>query len=116
MGIALIVLAIILGLAATGSAIMKLRRDPRVIESLHSVGVSDQQVPWLASLEVLGTVGLIVGIWIVPIGIAAAIGLTAYFLGAVLAHLRAKAPFKEVAPAGVLMLVALATAILEVAR
>ncbi len=116
MDIALLILAIILGLAATGSAIMKLRRDPKVIASMHSVGVRDNQVPLLASLEILGTLGLIVGIWIVPIGIAAAIGLTGYFLGAVLAHLRAKAPIKEVAPAGVLMLLALATAILEVAR
>jgi uncharacterized membrane protein YphA (DoxX/SURF4 family) len=41
------------------------------------------------SLEVLGAIGLIAGIWISPIGIAAASGLTLFMIGAALSRLRA---------------------------
>ena len=49
-------------------------------------------------------------------GIAAAIGLTLYFLGAVVAHVRHKEPAKAIAPAALLAVLALITAVLEVAR
>lgn len=116
MSIALIVLGILLGIAACGSAIQKLRRDPRIVESMHAVGVSDRQIPLLALLEILGAVGLLIGIWVVPIGIAAATGLALYFIGAVIAHIRVKAPVKESIPAIALMVIAIATAILEIVR
>ncbi len=115
MGIALIILATLLGVAAAGSGIQKLRRDARIVESMHSVGVTDRQIPVLAILELLGALGLLVGIWIAPIGIAAAIGLSLYFLGAVISHFRAGAP-KESIPALVLMIIAIATALLEISR
>ena len=116
MTIALVVLATLLGIAAAGSAIQKLRRDPRVVESMHSVGVTDSQIPRLAILELLGAAGLLVGIWVPLIGLAAAIGLVLYFLGAVIAHVRAKAPAKESFPALVLLVLATATLVLEVLR
>lgn len=115
MGIALIVLAALLGIAAAGSGIQKLRRDRRIVESMHSVGVTDRQIPVLAILELLGALGLVVGIWIAPIGAAAAIGLALYFLGAVISHIRVGAP-RESIPAFILLLIAVATALLEIAR
>jgi len=114
--IALIVLATLLGIAALGSGLQKLRRDPRIVESMHAVGVSDRQIPRLALLEILGSLGLLIGIWIIPIGIAAAAGLALYFLGAVVAHVRVKASFKESIPAIALMAIAIVTVILEVSR
>lgn len=116
MSIALIVLATLLGLAAAGSAAGKLRRVPSVVESMHSVGITDSQMKVLATLEILGALGLLVGIWVPLIGIAAAACLTLYFLGAVIAHLRAKQPLKDAAAPAILMLIALATTILELAR
>lgn len=116
MPFALIAIASLLGIAAGGSAVGKLRRDPRILESLHGVGVTDQQIPLLAVLELLGVVGLVVGIWVPLVGIAAAIGLTLYFLGAVVAHVRHKEPAKAIAPAALLAVLALITAVLEVAR
>jgi hypothetical protein len=114
--IALIITATLLGIAAAGSAVQKLRRDATVVASMHAVGVGDGQIPVLAVLELLGAAGLLVGIWFAPLGVLAAIGLTLYFLGAVIAHIRAKAPAKEAAPALVIALLALATALLEFAR
>lgn len=116
MSIALIVIAALLGVAAAISGLGKLRRMPQVVESMHSVGVTDRQIPLLAALELLGALGLLVGIWVPVIGIAAAIGLMVYFLGAVVSHLRAKAPVKEAAPALLLFVIACVTVVLEVLR
>ncbi len=116
MSIVLAIIAALLGVAAAGSGVQKLRRDPRVVESMHSVGVTDRQIPLLAALELLGALGLLVGIWVPVIGIAAAIGLMVYFLGAVVSHLRAKAPVKEAAPALFLFVLACITVVLEVLR
>lgn len=116
MSIALIVFATLLGLAATMSALGKLRRMPQVVETMHAVGVKDSQMPILAILEILGALGLVIGIWIPMLGVLAAAALTLYFVGAVISHLRVKQPVKDLAPALVLTLVALATTILELGR
>ena len=116
MGIALIVLSGLLGLVAAGSAVQKLRRDPTVVASMHSVGVPDSRIPQLAALELLGVAGLIIGIWIPLLGAAASVGLALYFLGAVISHIRVKAPLKEILPAAVIFLIALATVALQLAR
>lgn len=116
MTVALIVVAALLGLAAAGSAIQKLRRDATVVASMHAVGVTDRQIPLLAILELLGALGLLVGIWWPQVGIAAALGLTAYFLGAVLAHIRSTSGVGHAIPAMVIMILAIATTILEVSR
>lgn len=116
MGIALIVLATLLGIAAGGSALQKLRRDPTVVASMHAVGVPDTRIPLLAALEILGVIGLIAGIWIPWVGVAASAGLALYFLGAVIAHVRVRSAVKEAVPAVVILLVALATLALQLAR
>lgn len=116
MTIALIIVATLLGLAATVSALGKLRRMPQVVETMHTVGVKDSQMPILAILEILGALGLLIGIWIPLLGVLAAAGLTLYFIGAVVAHLRVKQPMKDLAPALMLALVALLVTVLELGR
>jgi uncharacterized membrane protein YphA (DoxX/SURF4 family) len=116
MSVALIVLATLLGLAAAGSAFGKLKRVPAVVESMHAVGVSDGQMRILAALELLGAAGLLVGIWVPFIGIAAAACLALYFLGAVIAHIRSAEPAKTAAAPALLMVLAIATTALELAR
>ena len=113
---ALIILAGLLGFIAAGSAFGKLKKLPQIVESLTSVGVKPEQMPILAILELLGALGLIVGIWSQPIGLAAAIGLSLYFLGAIGAHAKAKAPVAESVAPFVIALIALATAWLEFKR
>jgi len=113
---ALIVLATLLGLIAAGSAMGKFKKVPQIVESLNSVGVKTEQMPVLATLELLGALGLIVGIWSQPIGAAAAIGLSLYFIGAIGAHIKIKAPVAESIAPFVIALIALATAWLEFKR
>jgi len=116
LNIALIVIATILGLAATASAWAKISQRSDIIETLVRVGVPKRAVPLLAGLELLGALGLLVGIWSKPIGVAAAAGLTLYFAGAVIAHVRVKDPAKDITPAVVLFILATVTFILELTR
>jgi hypothetical protein len=116
MPIALILICTFLGLLATGSAAGKLTRNPKVLESLHGVGVTDSQIPKLALLELLGALGLVVGIFVPGIGFASTIGLTLYFSGAVIAHLRKRQGIAEWAPALVLTVLALVAVLLQLQR
>jgi len=93
MFIAYAIVAVLLSLVMLMSAAGKLTRHPKIVESLPSLGVPLSMFPFLAAAEIAGAIGLIVGLWIVPLGIAAAIGLVLYFVGAVLTHLR-KSDFK----------------------
>jgi len=89
MQIAYLVLTLGLAIMAAMSASLKIKRDPRVVKPIHEIiGVPMRYFPILAALEIAGAVGLIVGIWVRPIGVDAAGGLVLYFIGAVLSHLR----------------------------
>jgi hypothetical protein len=91
MFIAHAVLAVLTAVMLSFSASLKLRRDPRVVESIHdTVKVPLSWLPWLAGCELAGAAGLLVGLAVAPIGVAAAIGSVAYFVGAIIAHLRVR--------------------------
>nr|WSX54699.1 DoxX family protein [Streptomyces sp. NBC_00974] len=103
----------LLALVLTASATFTLRRNPAVTSNVRKVGVPEPWLPRLAALKAAGAIGLVAGRWLTPLGIAAAVGVTLYFVGAVVAHLRAKD--YELAPAAVLTLVAAAAVALRAA-
>lgn len=89
MGIAYFVIAIVLAAMASFSGVGKLRHDPHIVKVIHeTVGVPMKYFPLLAACEIAGAIGLVLGIWWPILGIAAAIGLVIYFLGAVVSHVR----------------------------
>ena len=89
MFIALIVATVVLSAIAVGSAIGKLRKAEQVVAAIHgTVGVPLRLLPVLAGLEIAGAVGILIGLAVEPLGIAAATGLVLYFVGAVIGHLR----------------------------
>jgi len=116
MNIALIVLATLLGLVATFSAFGKYSMKPSVVDNLYRLGLKTQQIRLLATIEILGSLGLLVGIWIPILGKLAALGFALYFLGAVIAHVRAKDAGKDMAPALVLMIISIIVTLLQFAR
>lgn len=116
MNIALIIVAGFLGIATTFSAMGKLRRMPQVVQMLNHVGVSDSQIRLLAFVELLGALGLLVGIWVPVLGQLAAAGFLIYFVGAVIAHARAKDAFKDLAPSLSLAGISLVTLVLQLQR
>jgi uncharacterized membrane protein YphA (DoxX/SURF4 family) len=89
MHIAYLVTTLVFGLMVLFSGVGKIQRHPHQVKVVHeTVGLPLQYFPLLAACEFAGAVGLVIGIWWPPIGIAAGIGLVLYFVGAVVSHLR----------------------------
>ncbi len=89
MFIALVFVTVLLAVICLNSAAMKLRRNEQVLAVIHgTVGVPQRHLPVLAALEIAGAAGILIGLWLAPLGVAAAAGLVAYFVGAVGGHLR----------------------------
>jgi DoxX-like protein len=89
MHLAYIIVAAVFAVMLTMSARMKLVRDPLAVEVIGGiVGIPVQLFPVLALLEIAGGVGLLAGIGLKPLGIAAGTGLVVYFIGAITSHLR----------------------------
>jgi hypothetical protein len=89
MHVAYIIVAGIFAIMLAMSARMKLVQDPLAVEVIGGVvGVPLRFFPVLAVLEIAGAVGLVVGIGLKALGVAAAACLVAYFIVAVTSHLR----------------------------
>ena len=116
MTIALVTFASLLGFAAIGSAVSKLKKVPDVMTAMASVGVKPEQIPLLAALEIAGGVGIIAGIWVPPLGLAATIGLVLYFAGALLTHFKKKHGPAEFGAALGIFIIALVTTYLQLQR
>jgi DoxX-like family len=114
MGIAYFVIAMVLAAMASFSGVGKLRNDPHIVKVIHeTVRVPMKYFPLLAACEIAGAVGLVLGIWWPILGIAAAIGLVIYFLGAVVSHMRV-GDFAGIGPAAMLLTMSAAALILRV--
>jgi len=69
------------------AGVRKLSHRADVVASYARVGVPEGRLNLLAAVLFAGAAGLLAGIIIEPLGIAAAAGLVVYFLAAVIAHL-----------------------------
>jgi len=107
MVVAYAVLAVLLSAMLGMSARGKLVGDPRVVEGLTNAGTPRAWYPYLAACEIAGALGLLAGLFVRPSGIAAAVGIVLYFVGAVGFHLRA-GDVKGLPPAAVILVAAVA--------
>ncbi len=77
----------------------------------------DKVVPWFwtttGGLEVLGALGLLIGIFVPALAAAAAIGLALTMVGAIVVHFRAKLPVLMNIPALVILALAVTVAIVR---
>jgi hypothetical protein len=74
-----------------------------VLANSAEVHVPRSWLPALGTVKLAGAVGLVVGLVGLPaIGIAAATGLVLFFIGAVIAHLRARVLYNIAFPGGYL--------------
>lgn len=113
MFVAAAIVSVLLALAVLGSAAGKLTKNPKAIAPLEALSVPASWVPKLALAEIAGGVGLLVGLAVAPIGIAAAAGIIAYFVGAVITHVRAGD--KNLAPPAVFGLLGVLALVLRIA-
>jgi hypothetical protein len=84
---AAIVSSVLAGLLAF-SAVRKFSHRPEVVKTYERVGVPEDKLNYLALVLLAGAVGLVVGLFWGPLGIAAAVGVVCYFLLATAAHFR----------------------------
>lgn len=71
------------------SAARKLTHQEQIVQSYVRVGVPEDKLDHLAMVLLAGAAGLLLGLVWAPIGVAAAIGLICYFIGAIAFHVRA---------------------------
>lgn len=64
-------------------------RPKWLVGNMSKLGVPESWLPTLGILKAAGALGLLIGIGVPLIGMAAAVGLTLFFVGAVITHLRA---------------------------
>jgi uncharacterized membrane protein YphA (DoxX/SURF4 family) len=110
MFIAAAVISVVLAAMLTFSARGKLVKDPTVMGVMTHVGVPVDRVWLLAVAEIAAAVGLLIGLFWWPLGVAAAIGVVIYFVLAVSAHLRVgdRQPAQLAPPAVILVLAVVA--------
>lgn len=78
-----------------------------VVQNSGEVGVAPRWLPYLAAIEGAGVGGLVIGLaGVRPLGLAAAIGLVAFFISAVGAHIRSNVLHNIAFPAVFLALAA----------
>jgi hypothetical protein len=101
--------------ANAGIAVADLARARFVLANSAEVGLPQSWLPPLSALKGAGAAGLLLGLLGVrPLGIAAAIGLALFFIGALAAHVRARV-FHNIAFPGAYFALAIASAVLAVA-
>jgi hypothetical protein len=72
------------------AAAVDVTRAEWVLDNMSRLGVPHPWLPTLGALKAAGALGLLVGIVVPAIGVAAATGLVLYFVGAVATVLRAR--------------------------
>ncbi|WP_406279012.1 DoxX family protein [Embleya sp. NBC_00896] len=113
MFIAYIVVGGLLAAVLTASAVLTFTRNAQIVTEMAELGVPVGWFPGLAAAKAAGVVGLVAGLVVPALGIAAAVGLILYFIGAVVTHLRAHN--HAIAVPTVICLAAVAALVLRVA-
>ena len=111
MSILIIIAQVVLGLLFLLIGSMTVAGMNMFVENFRRFGYPQWFRIVTGSLEVLGGIGLLIGIWLPGLAALASAGLTLVMLGAVLTHLRTKDPLKKIALAIVLEVLAIVIAV-----
>ncbi|MFF4750109.1 DoxX family protein [Streptomyces sp. NPDC002514] len=113
---AYVIVTVVTIVANAGIAVADLLRAGFVLANSAEVRLPRSWLPWLATAKAAGAAGLLLGLLGArPLGIAAAVGLVLFFLGAVAAHVRRRVYHNIAFPVGYLGL-ATASLVLATAR
>lgn len=112
--LALVVLTVVAGVVLAAAGAAKVAAVPDMRTRAAHLGFSVGSYRAIGALELAGVAGLAVGLAWSPIGIAAAIGLVAMMVGAVVCHLRAGDRSADAAPAIVVGALVVAVLVLRV--
>ncbi|MET8334128.1 DoxX family protein [Streptosporangium canum] len=102
---AYVMVTVVTIVATAGIALADFTGAGFVLANSAEVGLSPSWIPLLGWLKAAGAVGLLLGLLGVPlVGLAAAAGLVLFFVGAVVAHVRARVFHNIAFPGGYLAL------------
>ncbi|MCC3318031.1 DoxX family protein [Nocardia africana] len=87
---AYVTVTILAAVVVFGAAVVDIVNPDWVRGNMRSYGVPDRALMPLAAIKAAGALGLLAGLAIPAIGLAAAIGLVLYFVGAVITIVRAR--------------------------
>ncbi len=85
---AYLIVVILTAAATIYAASNDFTRPAWIMTNMKTLGIREEWLPALGILKALGAVGLLIGIGIPSIGVAAAAGLVLFFLGAMASALR----------------------------
>jgi len=106
-----VIVVILLTLVCVASAAADLTRQPQVVATVTRVGVPGRLVPALGIIKLVGVAGLLIGLAATPVGVAAAAGLTGYFVIAMASHVRVGDTAQQVAAPAIPLLLSVAALI-----
>ena len=86
---AYIIFTLLASAANIYAAVSDFARPAWLLANMTRLGIPESWLPALGVLKAAGALGLLFGIAVPLIGVAAAAGLTLFFVGAVITHLRA---------------------------
>jgi hypothetical protein len=90
MSTAYIIVTLVAAAGVAFSAGSALLHAPWVVKPLADYGIPRSWLPWLGTAKAAGAAGLVVGLVVPAIGVAAGVCLTLYFTGAVITVIRAR--------------------------
>jgi hypothetical protein len=111
---AYVAVGILTAAANSFAAAMDFLRPAWLIGNMTRVGVTHRALCPLAVLKIAGALGLLIGIGVPPLGVAAAIGLILFFIGAITAHVRVR-DYSSIPFPGMFLLLAIASLVLRIA-
>ncbi|MFJ3704369.1 MULTISPECIES: DoxX family protein [Streptomyces] len=114
MFVSLVIVTVFMSAVLLVSAGAKSLRTRHITEQMTTLGVPQSMMTYLIAAQIAGAAGAVAGLRWGPVGIAAAIGLTLYFAGAAVFHLRV-GDRKGALPAAVLTMAAVALIVLRAA-
>ncbi|MFG2502892.1 DoxX family protein [Streptomyces sp. NPDC048441] len=90
MSTAHVVVTVLAAVMVGFSAASVFLRSQWVMQPMADYGVPLSWLPWLGAAKAAGAAGLLVGVFVPFVGVAAGIGLVLYFTGAVVTVIRAR--------------------------
>jgi hypothetical protein len=94
-----IAISLLLLLACIVPASAKLAGAPAVRESAAHFGIPWNRYQLISMPELAAAAGVLAGLWLRPLGVAAASGIAVLLIAALVAHRRARDDIKTMAPA-----------------
>jgi putative oxidoreductase len=111
MSVPIIIVQVVLGLLFLGIGSMTIVGRKMFVENFRRFGYPQWFRVVTGSLEVLGGLGLLIGIWIPWLSALASAGLTLVMLGAVVTEVRTREPLQKIALPAVMGVLAIVVSV-----